>query len=71
MYKSPFLNEIHDFMLTRRYSKRTVNWQYLFPAVRLSVDPETGFIRRHHMDESMVNKRIKKAGSSADIRTVQ
>ena len=24
MYKSPFLNEIKAFMLTRRYSKRTV-----------------------------------------------
>jgi integron integrase len=56
--------------LSRKYknANKTRAWQYLFPSVRLSVDPETGFIRRHHMDESMVNKLIKKAGSSAGIR---
>ncbi len=55
--------------LARKYrgANKTLGWQYLFPAVRLSIDPETHAIRRHHMDESMVNKIIKQAGKSAGI----
>jgi len=55
--------------LARKYrgANKTLGWQYLFPAVRLSIDPETNTIRRHHMDESMVNKIIKQAGKSASI----
>ena len=55
--------------LGRKYcnANKSLNWQYLFPAARLSVDPETGSVRRHHLDESMVNKLIKKAGSAAAI----
>jgi integron integrase len=51
-----------------RHANQSLAWQYLFPAARLSVDPETGFVRRHHLDESMVNKVIKTAGRSANIR---
>jgi len=55
--------------LDRKYrnANKTLAWQYLFPAARLSVDPQTGLVRRHHLDESMVNKVIKKAGKSAGI----
>jgi integrase len=58
--------------LDRRYNKanKTLGWQYFFPAVRLSVDPQTGTIRRHHMDESMLNKVIKKAGKAAGIKKI-
>jgi integron integrase len=51
-----------------RHANKSLAWQYLFPATRLSVDPETGYVRRHHLDESMVNKVIKKAGRDAGIR---
>ncbi len=51
-----------------RHANKSLAWQYLFPAMRLSVDPETGYVRRHHLDESMVNKVIKKAGRDAGIR---
>ena len=30
MYKSPFLNEISDFMMARRYSKRTIKTYLLW-----------------------------------------
>lgn len=55
--------------LERKYKKanKTLGWQYFFPAVRLSLDPQTKKIRRHHMDESMVNKVIKQAGRVAGI----
>jgi integron integrase len=55
--------------LARKYkgANKTLGWQYLFPSTRLSIDPETNRIRRHHMDESMVNKVIKQAGKTAGI----
>lgn len=56
--------------LDRKYchANKSLAWQYLLPAARLSVDPDAGVIRRHHLDESMINKVIKKAGLSAGIR---
>ncbi len=55
--------------LERKYSNenKSLIWQYLFPSARLSIDYQTGHIRRHHIDESMINKVIKKAGQSAGI----
>lgn len=56
--------------LKYRGANKTLAWQYLFPSVRLSIDPETHLIRRHHMDESMVNKVIKQAGKAAGITKI-
>ena len=58
--------------LERKYQNANTSlaWQYLFPSTRLSVDPETGLVRRHHLDESMINKVIKKAGREAGIHKV-
>lgn len=38
-------------------------WQYVFPAAARSVDPrsDSGQVRRHHVDQSVVNKAIKRA----------
>jgi integrase len=44
-----------------------LNWQYLFPASRLSVDPESKLIRRHHLDERAVQKTVKKTALVAQI----
>jgi integron integrase len=35
-------------------------WQYLFPSGRISVDPRSGKQRRHHLDESSLQKMIKR-----------
>lgn len=43
-------------------------WQYLFPAPKLSVDPRTGKIRRHHMDPSGLQRAIKEAARKAGIQ---
>lgn len=39
----------------------------LSPASKLSVDPDCGVIRRHHFDESELNKVIKQAAKKAEI----
>jgi len=45
-------------------------WQYVFPASHRAVDPrsEEGKMRRHHADQSVVNKAIKKAVQLTDIK---
>ncbi len=40
---------------------KSLGWQYVFPSRNLSTDPRTGVIRRHHVDQSVVNKAIKRA----------
>ncbi len=55
--------------LARKYpnAAKSLRWQYLFPASRLSVDPQSGLIRRHHYDENNVNKRLKLAAKKAGL----
>jgi integron integrase len=49
--------------LARKYpgASRQWGWQYLFPAPSRSRDPRTGAVRRHHMNESALQKAVKKA----------
>jgi integron integrase len=42
-------------------------WQYVFPAGRLSVDPRSGKVRRHHVHENGLQKAIKKAAAAAGM----
>jgi integron integrase len=55
--------------LDRKYKKanKELGWQYLFPSYKLSFDPQSNTIRRHHMDESGVNKAITVARKKAGI----
>jgi len=45
----------------------TLGWQYLFPSAKLSLDPESRQLRRHHIDESTINKFIRKAAAKARL----
>lgn len=42
-------------------------WQYVFPAIRLSVDPRSGKVRRHHIYASTLRKAVKRAGRAAGL----
>jgi integrase len=42
-------------------------WQYLFPSMQLSIDPDSKLLRRHHLDESCVRREIKIASRKAAI----
>lgn len=55
--------------LARKYpnAEREWGWQYVFPAHRLSIDPRTGVIRRHHLDESGLQRAIRRAAQAAGI----
>ena len=49
--------------LERKYpnAERSWIWQYVFPASCRSPDPRSGVIRRHHLDESVIQKALKAA----------
>jgi integron integrase len=48
-------------------ANKALNWQYLFPSRQLSVDPETNLLRRHHIDETCLQKAVKHAAKAASI----
>ena len=43
------------------------HWQYVFPLEQRSVDPRSGVERRHHIDESTIQKAVKVTVRSAGI----
>jgi integron integrase len=55
--------------LERKYpnASREWGWQYVFPAHRLSIDPRTGQTRRHHVDETGLQKAVKAATITAGL----
>ncbi|MBK9316050.1 MAG: integron integrase [Acidobacteria bacterium] len=42
-------------------------WQYVFPAAKRSIDPLTMKTRRHHLDESTLQKAVKSAVRKATV----
>ncbi len=50
-----------------RNSNMELNWHYLFPSMRLSVDPESSRLRRHHIDESSLQKAIRNTAKKIGI----
>lgn len=55
--------------LERKYKNASKEWiwQYVFPSRRLSVDPRSKAVRRHHLHETYVQRSIKHAALKADI----
>ncbi|PLX95371.1 MAG: integron integrase [Desulfuromonas sp.] len=56
--------------LAQKYPQaaREWKWQYVFPASRRSRDPESGVMRRHHINEGVVQKAIRKATVQAQVQ---
>lgn len=58
------------FALARKYpsANRELAWQYVFPSAKRSVDPITGTIRRHHLDEKNIQRAIRSAARKAGLQ---
>ena len=56
--------------LGRKYpnADRAWGWQWVFPAHRQYVERETGCMRRHHLDESVLQRAVKEAAIRAEVR---
>lgn len=57
------------YALARKYPQapKEWGWQYVFPSTRLSLDPRSGMIRRHHVHENGLQKAVKKAAREAAL----
>jgi integron integrase len=42
-------------------------WQWLFPSRKLSLDPQTGILRRHHVLDRTVQRAVKEAAAAAGL----
>jgi integron integrase len=42
-------------------------WQWVFPSAEISVDPESGVKRRHHVTDAAVQRAIKTAAAKAGV----
>ncbi len=48
-------------------AQKTLGWHYLFPSYKLSYEPNTKNLRRHHIDESTVQKAIKNSAKKLNL----
>jgi integron integrase len=57
------------FALSMKYlnAEREWLWQWVFPSPRLSRDPRSGQIRRHHLNPSGTQKAVRNAARMAKI----
>jgi integron integrase len=62
--------EVHlPYALARKYPRAGFEWgwQYAFPSKNRSRDPENGVIRRHHLDETVLQRAVKGAVRTSGI----
>jgi integron integrase len=57
------------YALERKYPQaaREFGWQYVFPADRISEDPRSGKLRRHHIHETTLQKSVRAAARKAGL----
>lgn len=57
------------YALNRKYpnAEREWGWQYAFPSHRLSTEPGTDTVRRHHLDPSGLQKAIRNAAKAIGL----
>ncbi len=57
------------YALERKYpnASQEWGWQWVFPASKRSIDPRSGIERRHHADESGLQKAIRAAAKKAGL----
>ncbi len=55
--------------LARKYPNAPVEWgwQYIFPSGSYSVDPRSGAERRHHLDEKLLQRAMKRAVQASGL----
>jgi integron integrase len=57
------------YALERKYpnAAKAWIWQYVFPAAKVSTDPRTQAVRRHHVQEQAIQRAVKQAVRDADL----
>lgn len=57
------------YALARKYPKAGCEWvwQWVFPSPELSIDPESGVLRRHHLADASMQRAMRTAVRAADL----
>jgi integron integrase len=57
------------FAIEKKYPRAAKDWgwQYVFPSTKLSADPRSGVVRRHHVFDSVLPRAISAAARAAGI----
>lgn len=57
------------FALARKYpnAARELGWQYVFPSAKRARDPRDGIERRHHFDDGVLSRSLKRACREAGV----
>jgi integron integrase len=57
------------YALRRKFldANKSLGWQYLFPAAKISRDPETKLFRRHHINEKQLQRAVRLAAQLSNI----
>ncbi|MGB4911923.1 MAG: integron integrase, partial [Candidatus Dechloromonas phosphoritropha] len=55
--------------LDKKYPNAAVDWpwQYIFPSGSYSIDPRSGEERRHHIDEKLLQRAVKRAVQASGV----
>jgi len=67
--KEGFTSVYLPYALERKYPNagKEFGWKFIFPATKISKDPRSGILRRHHIHESVLQKAVKQAIRKAGI----
>jgi integron integrase len=72
-YEAEIKNGFNGVFLPDALERKSPNaprqwgWQWVFPASKLYVDPQSGKILRHHLHESVLQKAVREAAEKAGI----
>lgn len=56
--------------LSKKYPNAAskLKWQYLFPSPKKAKDPRSGLVHRHHLSNSSIQRKVKKAVNASGIK---
>jgi len=73
LYDADQARNMHEvevpYALARKYPNAPFawGWQYVFPADGYSTDPRSGHVRRHHLDEQLLQRAVRDAVKQAGL----
>lgn len=73
LYERDKIQNMHEvevpYALARKYPNAPFawGWQYVFPADDYSTDPRSGHVRRHHLDEQILQRAVRDAVKTAGL----
>lgn len=56
--------------LSKKYpaENKKLSWQYLFPSPKISKDPRSGLVHRHHISDTSIQRKVRDAVDKSDIK---